>query len=158
SHPAVARNPREPTGGTIHAAIRAMAEHRDIVVIGASAGGVTALRRVLGQLPASLGAAVFIVQHTAAESELDAILQRKSQLPVRWAQHGDRIELGTITIAPPGFHLLLDHEFLRLDTGPRENHARPSINKMFRSAAARFGSRTIGVLLTGMLDDGVIGL
>lgn len=133
---------------------------RDIVVIGCSAGGVEALPRVLHPLPVDLPVAVFIVQHMAPTKTpyLVDILSRATQIPVGWAEQGDRIQRGRIYVAPPDVHLIFTNEHLTLTRGARENHARPSIDKLFRSAAAVHGSRTIGVLLTGMLDDGVAGL
>jgi two-component system, chemotaxis family, protein-glutamate methylesterase/glutaminase len=133
---------------------------RDVIVIGCSAGGVEALPRILQQLPTDLKAAVIIVQHMAATNPLYlvGILERTSRLPVQWAEQGDRIEHGRAIVAPPDAHLLLSEGHVQLTKGARENHARPSIDKLFRSAAAAYGSRVIGILLTGMLDDGVAGL
>lgn len=133
---------------------------RDLVVIGCSAGGVEALPRILQQLSPDLRAAVVIVQHMAMTGSpyLVGILGRTSRMPVAWAEQGDRLERGRVLVAPPDVHLLFAEEHIQLTRGPRENYARPSIDKMFRSAAATHGSRVIGVLLTGMLDDGVAGL
>jgi two-component system chemotaxis response regulator CheB len=133
---------------------------RDIVVIGCSAGGVEALPRVLHQLPPDLQAAVFIVQHLAATNSpyLATILARASKLPVAWAEQGAPIEHGRVLIAPPDVHMLLAEGHVQLTGGARENYARPSIDKLFRSAAATHRARVIGVLLTGMLEDGVSGL
>jgi two-component system chemotaxis response regulator CheB len=133
---------------------------RDIVVIGCSAGGVEALPRIVQQLPPGIEAAILVVQHLAPTSPLYlvSILQRTSQLPVKWAEQGARIERGSIMVAPPDAHLVVSNHHVGLTKGARENHARPSINKLFRSAAAHYGSRVIGVLLTGMLEDGVAGL
>jgi two-component system chemotaxis response regulator CheB len=133
---------------------------RDIVVIGCSAGGVEALPRIVQQLPPDLGAAIFIVQHMAATATpyLVSILARASQLPVVWAEQGGAIEHRRVVVAPPDAHLLLADHHVWLSKAPAESHARPSINKLFRSAAAACGRRVIGVLLTGMLEDGVAGL
>ncbi|HEY0991620.1 MAG TPA: chemotaxis protein CheB [Kofleriaceae bacterium] len=133
---------------------------RDIVVMGCSAGGVEALPRVLQQLSRNLPAALFIVQHMAATSTpyLVGILSRSSPLPVAWAEQGDPVERGRALVCPPDVHLLLAEGHVQLTRGPRENHARPAIDKLFRSAAAAYGSRVIGVLLTGMMGDGVAGL
>lgn len=86
------------------------------------------------------------------------LIQRSSRLPVRWAQDGEPLRKSEVVIAPPGMHLLVDKDSIALSDGPRENHSKPSINRLFRSAAAHRGNATIGVLLTGMLDDGVAGL
>jgi len=133
---------------------------RDTIAIGTSAGGVEALPRVLGPLGTDLRAAVLIVQHLSSVHEpyLVDILRRATALPVVWAEQGARIERGRAYVAPPNTHMMIEGEHVRLTGGPRENHARPSIDRLFRSAAVMRGPRTIGVLLTGMLDDGVAGL
>jgi two-component system chemotaxis response regulator CheB len=134
--------------------------HRDAIVIGASAGGITALRQLLSELGRDVAASYFVVQHLspAAESHLADILQRTSALPVVWAEHGRVAERGHVYVAPPDRHLLVDGERVLVVGGPRENRARPSINRLFRSAAASYARRTVGVLLTGRLDDGTAGL
>ena len=133
---------------------------RDIVVIGCSAGGVEALPRVLQQLPEDLKAALFIVQHMAPTGEryLVGILSRLCRMRVAWAEQGAKIQHGCVIVAPPDLHMMFSDEHISLTGAARENHARPSIDKLFRSAAATHGSRVIGILLTGMLDDGVAGL
>jgi two-component system chemotaxis response regulator CheB len=133
---------------------------RDIVMIGSSAGGVEALPQLLQRLPKDFPAGIFIVQHLSATGRpyLVEILSRTSALPVTWAEQGDRIEHGHVYVAPPDVHMLFTDSHLALNRGARENFSRPSIDKAFRSAAAVHGTRTIGVLLTGMLDDGVAGL
>jgi two-component system chemotaxis response regulator CheB len=133
---------------------------RDTVVIGCSAGGVEALPRVLQQLPGDLPAAVLIVQHMAATPTpyLVDILKRSAPLTVQWAEQGGAIEPSRVLVAPPDVHMLVLDDHVQLARTARENHARPSIDKLFRSAAATRGNRVIGVLLTGMLEDGVSGL
>jgi two-component system chemotaxis response regulator CheB len=133
---------------------------RDIVAIGCSAGGVDALPRILQQLSPDLGAAILIVQHIAPTStpHLAAILGRTSRLSVDWAEQGAQIVPGRVYVAPPDAHLLVTDGHIRLTKGARENHSRPSIDKLFRSVAAEYAGRVVGVLLTGMLDDGVAGL
>ena len=142
------------------AAESAHARMRDIICIGCSAGGVEALPRIIQQLPAELAASVFIVQHMAASDNpyLVDILRRNTRLPIHWAEQGMRSERGHIYVSPPDVHLVFADEHLVLTRTARENHSRPSIDKLFRSAAAVHGSRVIGVLLTGMLHDGVAGL
>jgi two-component system chemotaxis response regulator CheB len=132
-----------------------------VVVIGASAGGITALPRLVRQLPAELPAAVLIVQHLFAEmsSALPEILARAGTLPARHARDGEQIEAGTIYVARPDYHLLLDaNGLIELSHGARENLHRPAIDVLFRSAARAYGRRTVGVLLTGTRDDGAAGL
>lgn len=141
---------------------------RDIVVIGASAGGIAALQTLLGALPADFPAAVFVVLHRSAGPEITLdnqdslpwVLTRCARLPGEAAADGRRIEPGHIYIAPRGIHLLLDRGVMRLESSPPEarSRSRPSIDVLFRSAAQSYGRRAIGVLLTGSLDDGVAGL
>jgi two-component system chemotaxis response regulator CheB len=135
----------------------------DIVVIGASTGGTEALRTVVGGLPAQFPAAVLIVMHIGNhDSILPSLLAGATRLPVRHARDGDLIEPGRILVAPPDLHLLVqrmgDRCHAVLSRGARENHARPAIDPLFRSAAAAYGARAIGVVLTGYLDDGTAGL
>lgn len=134
--------------------------HRDIVVIGASAGGLEALKTILGAIPEDLDAAIFIVLHTANHSGslLPAILSRVSKLPVSHPKDWERFERGRVYIAPPGNHMLVDDGVLRVIAGPRENLHCPAIDPLFRSAAVAYGPRVTGVILTGMLDDGTSGL
>lgn len=137
-----------------------MGEHRDMIVIGASAGGIEALKTLLAQVPATLPATIFIVVHLSAESPglLAQILAYGSQLPVVQATDQAPIQQGYVYVAPPDQHLLLEAGRLRLTHGPKENRFRPAIDPLFRSAAAAFGPRVIGVVLSGMLDDGTAGL
>lgn len=132
----------------------------DIIVVGASSGGLAALRSLVAQLPHDLGAAVFVVQHRHASSDrmLSDLLGREATLPVGQAENGQPIKANTIVVAPPDLHLLLEPDRVRLSRGPRENLARPAIDVLFRSAAVSFGPRTIGVILTGQLNDGAAGL
>ena len=135
-------------------------ETHDIIVIGASAGGVQALRTLVEGLPAGLPAAVLIVLHIPAEppSWLPDILARDSSLPVAHAVNDERILPGRIYIAPSDRHLLIEKNQIKLVHGPKENLHRPSIDALFRSAARWAGSRTIGVILTGARDDGTAGM
>ncbi len=137
-----------------------MSVQRNLVVIGTSAGGVEALPRVIGPLPADFPGAVVVVQHMAEQPQpmLVHIIQRQSKIRVSWAGQGDRLEPGNVYVAPPGSHLMLVDDHVQLLGGPRENFVRPSIDRTMRSAAAKCGPRTVGVLLTGMLDDGVAGM
>ena len=136
-----------------------MATH-DIIVIGASAGGIDALKRLVGQLPADLPAAIFITVHISAHSRsyMPDILARAGSLPVVHPDDGSPIEYGRIYVAPPNRHLLIERGHVHLSGGPKENRHRPAINPLFRSAALAYGPRVIGVILTGTLDDGTAGL
>lgn len=131
-----------------------------LVVMGASAGGVEALSTVVAGLPEDLDAAVLVVLHVASDgySVLPDILRRAGSLPSRHAADGEAIEAGTLYVAPPDHHLLVVDGRLRLDAGPMENMARPSIDRLFTSAAETHGAGVIGVVLSGMLDDGTAGL
>jgi two-component system, chemotaxis family, protein-glutamate methylesterase/glutaminase len=132
---------------------------RDIVVVGASAGGVEALRTLVAGLPEDFPAALFVVLHVPPTSSvLPAILTRAGKLPAEHAHDGDSIEPGRIYVAPPDYHLLLEADVVRLERGPRENGHRPAIDPLFRTAAIRHGERVAGVILSGSLDDGIAGL
>jgi two-component system chemotaxis response regulator CheB len=132
----------------------------DIVVIGTSAGGLKALSAVISVLPADFGAAVFVVQHLAPDkkSYLPKLLGDISDLPVSSPADGETFLPGHVYVAAPDHHLLLNGDRIRVMRGPQENRFRPSIDALFRSAARSFGSRVIGVVLTGYLDDGTVGL
>jgi two-component system chemotaxis response regulator CheB len=130
----------------------------DRIVIGASAGGVEALRLLIRDLPADIPAAVFIVMHVGRESQLAKVLARSGSLPVHEPRGGEDVENGQIYVAGPGAHLLLHDNHILRRRGPRENRTRPAIDPLFRSAAASFGGRVIGVILSGALNDGTAGL
>jgi two-component system, chemotaxis family, protein-glutamate methylesterase/glutaminase len=132
----------------------------DIIVIGASAGGVEALIAVVGALPCDLPAALFVVLHVPPDgtSVLPRILTSAGRLPAAHPRDGDPIEHGRIYVAPPDHHLLVEPGCVRVVRGPRENRYRPAADPLFRSAARAYGSRVIGVVLSGMLDDGSAGM
>jgi two-component system chemotaxis response regulator CheB len=132
----------------------------DVIVIGASAGGIDALMRLVSRFPADLPAAVFVVVHIPSHvrSRLPEILSRKGPLPATHARHGAQIAHGCIYVAPPDFHLILRADSIELSHGPRENYMRPAIDSLFRSAARAFGTRVVGVVLSGTLDDGSTGM
>lgn len=133
---------------------------RDVIVIGASAGGFEALQTLVEGFPAELPAAVFITLHLHERSGsiLPDVLSRAGPLPAANAVHGEAIRAGRIYVAPPDHHLVLKRDHVELSRSPRENLQRPCINIMFRSAAKAYGERVAGVLLTGLLDDGAAGL
>jgi two-component system, chemotaxis family, protein-glutamate methylesterase/glutaminase len=133
---------------------------RDIVVIGASAGGVEAAIQLVQRLPANLHAALFFVIHVPANgtSVLPQILTRKGNLHALHPHDKQAIVHGHIYIAPPDHHLLVKRDMVRITRGPRENGHRPAIDPLFRTAAREYTTRVIGVVLTGMLDDGTAGL
>lgn len=134
--------------------------HHDIVVIGGSAGSLKPLTTIVGALPADLPAAIFVVQHVRPDypSVLPQIVSDSGALPAHHPVDGEPVVHGRIYIAPPDYHLLLDRGHMRVVRGPRENRYRPAIDILFRSAARAYGAAVIGVVLSGMLDDGTIGL
>lgn len=133
---------------------------RSIVVIGASAGGISTLLHIVSALKSDLDAAVFIVQHLAPSSPslLDELLGNKSPLTVCFARDTMSIKPGCIYVAPPDHHLFIEDGFMRLSRGPRINLSRPAIDPLFFSAAVAYQSCVVGVVLSGMLDDGAAGL
>jgi two-component system, chemotaxis family, protein-glutamate methylesterase/glutaminase len=132
----------------------------DIIVIGASVGGVEALPRLIGSLPADLPTSLFVVLHTAPQGPglLPEIIRRIATLPVRHAVDGERIIRERVYIARPDFHLMVKGSHVGVVRGPKENFHRPSIDTLFRTAAESYGTRVAGVVLTGNLDDGTAGL
>lgn len=140
----------------------AQVEHGKIhtVVLGASAGGIEALRQLIAELPADFPAAVCVVLHIAPHGPtvLPQILARAGELPAVQAADGMAAEGGRIHVAPPDCHLLVADGTLRLDHGPRVNGHRPAIDTLFASAARSYGAAAAGVVLSGVLDDGTAGL
>jgi two-component system chemotaxis response regulator CheB len=139
----------------------AAGELMNVIVVGASAGGLDALVRLVSQLPAKLPAAVMVVQHMSADASADVLvsaLQSAAELECSEARNGAPIKAGHIYVAPADQHLLLSGRKMLVTKGARENRSRPGIDPLFRSAAVAHGNRTIGVLLTGQLDDGTAGL
>jgi two-component system chemotaxis response regulator CheB len=136
-----------------------MSNH-DLIAIGGSAGSIEPLKVILAQLPADLPAAVLIVIHVPATSTgiFTTVAAASCAMPVKSAEDGDLIVNGKVYLAPPDHHLLIVKDRLRLGRGPRENLVRPSIDPLMRSAALFYGSRTIGVILSGLMNDGASGL
>jgi two-component system chemotaxis response regulator CheB len=137
-----------------------MAAH-DIIVIGASAGGVTSIQRLLSLLPSDLPAAIFDVLHRLAvrrTDDLADVLAVRASLPARAAVDGERFHHGKVYVAPRDAHLLVERGVIRLERSPKESYSRPSVDVLFRSAALSYGRRVVGVLLTGILSEGTVGL
>jgi len=132
----------------------------DIIVIGASAGGISALSKLVAQLPRAFAASIFVTLHIPehTRSALPKILSQKGHLPALNPLQGETIQRGRIYVAPPDRHMLIKRGFVYLVRGPRENGARPSVDPMFRTAARAYGKRVVGVILSGALDDGTAGL
>ncbi|MDB5096764.1 MAG: CheB methylesterase [Cyanobacteria bacterium RYN_339] len=133
----------------------------DIVVLGTSAGGLDALDMVVGDLPSGLPATIFLVQHLSAEASGEAVLHRlrkHKHFKCKLGRDGEAFERGVIYLAPSDNHMLVKASTLLVTKGARENRSRPAVDPLFRSAAVNHRSRVIGVVLTGMLDDGTAGL
>jgi two-component system, chemotaxis family, protein-glutamate methylesterase/glutaminase len=132
---------------------------RDIVVIGGSAGAIEAVSRVVHGLPGDFPAAVFVIVHfpVSASSVLPRILSRAGPLPASHARDGEPIHQGRVYVAPPDYHMTLQHGTVHLSRGPKENGHRPAVDPLFRSAAQSYGQRVVGVLLSGNLNDGTAG-
>jgi two-component system chemotaxis response regulator CheB len=133
---------------------------RDIVVVGASAGGIEGVVEIARRLPADFPGALFVVVHFpgSVTSTLPRILSRAGPLPARHAIDGEQVHPGMFYVAPPDSHLIILDGHLRLSRGPKENGSRPAIDPLFRSAARSYGSRVVGVVLSGNLKDGTAGL
>lgn len=133
---------------------------RDVIVIGASAGGVEALIQLFERLPADLPAAIATVIHRSPlySLKLDQVLGRRARLPVVEPSHEYPVKQGAIYLAPRDHHLTFANEHFNLDRGPKEHHTRPAVDPLFQSAAALYGQRVVGVVLTGGGDDGASGM
>ena len=134
--------------------------NRDIMTIGASAGGVETLMKLVAGLPEDLPASIFIVQHLSPEapSARAEILASRGPLRVQTAEDRREFERGAIYVAPPDRHLMIDRSYMYLTRGPHENHTRPAVDPLFRSAAVVHGPHVVGVVLSGTLDAGTSGL
>jgi len=138
-----------------------MSTPKFVIVVGASAGGLNALSEFVGQLKTGMDAAVFIVMHLSRTSISDFLFHQLgplTDLKCEIATEGASIKKDHIYIATPNLHLLVKKDKIILGRGPEENRWRPSIDVLFRSAAAAYSTRTIGVVLTGLLDDGTTGM
>jgi two-component system chemotaxis response regulator CheB len=136
-------------------------ENKRVVVIGTSAGGLSALRSLVSQLPADFMAAIFIVQHMSPSSSGDILvraLQNSARLRCKLAEDQQTFGKGDVLVAPPDHHLLLKKGHVLVTKGARENRSRPAVDSLFRSAAVAYGRQAIGILLTGNLDDGTAGM
>jgi two-component system chemotaxis response regulator CheB len=133
---------------------------RNIIVIGASAGGFDALKSLVGKLPSDLQASIFIVWHMSPDVHgvLPQVLNRAETIHAAHARDGESIEPNRIYVAPPDHHLLVEQGRVRVTRGPKENRFRPAVDPLFRSAAYAYGAQVIGVILSGALDDGTAGL
>jgi len=136
-----------------------MPQH-DIITIGASVGGIHAVKEIVSTFPENLPAAVFVVIHTTEDNpgRLPPLLNRVSKIPVLYAVNDTPVLNGRVYLARPGQHLVIDRNRIKLNNAARENRHRPAVDVLFRTAAQAYGSRVVGVVLTGNLDDGALGL
>jgi two-component system chemotaxis response regulator CheB len=138
-----------------------MKKPRNIIVIGASAGGLPAIQQVAAGLSGQMDIAVLVVLHVSRKSNGDNIarvFQRHTSLNCRMAKDGEPIERGCLYVARPDHHLMIKDDLIQVTQGPHENRYRPSVDMLFRSAAVYFGHKVIGVILTGLLEDGTSGM
>jgi two-component system chemotaxis response regulator CheB len=134
---------------------------RNIITIGASAGGLSAVSKLLAKLPADLDAAVFIVIHLGKAAIVDVVLNmlgKNSALSISVPEDGTPINTGQVYLAPSDSHMMLEKGHILIKQGAKENHWRPSIDVLFRTAAAAYDSCVTGIILTGLLDDGTSGM
>src|SRR4051812_1999841 len=157
--PAEKKKARPPPAPQAIAQSRMDPSWSHLVVIGASAGGVTALLDISSRLPRFFAAPICIVQHVGNNpSLLPELLRYRGSNHALHVEDGQRLSSGTLHVAPPDHHVLVQGNTLWLTHGPKENHARPAIDPLFRTAALSWGPRVIGVILTGQMDDGSAGL
>jgi two-component system chemotaxis response regulator CheB len=132
----------------------------NVIVIGASAGGVSAVRTLLNRVPAHIPAAIFVVVHTSPDGPgmLATVLDRATELTVVTPEDGIAARHGHVYVAPPDYHLIIDGAHVRLTRGPREHRFRPAVDPLFRTAAEHYGARAIGIVLSGNMADGTHGL
>jgi len=133
----------------------------DAVVIGASAGGIVALKHILKRLPGAFPCPILIVQHLPelANSGLPAVLGWGTLLATKFAAHGERLRAGTVFVAPPGAHLVVGgNRRLQSENGPKVQFSRPAVDRLFETAAATFRDRVMGIILSGMGTDGARGV
>ena len=133
---------------------------KNIIVIGASAGGIAPVRTLLSKFPKTVPAALFVVVHTSPDGPgmLATVLNRATELSVVDPENGMVIRDGCVYVAPPDYHLVIDGQHVRLTHGPREHRFRPAVDPLFRTAATHYGERVIGVVLSGHMADGTHGL
>jgi two-component system, chemotaxis family, protein-glutamate methylesterase/glutaminase len=137
-----------------------LADHQRVVVIGASAGGLEAIKKLIQSLPSDFSAPIFIVWHMSPDIQgiIPRVLNNLNAIYAANAYDGEPIQQNRIYFAPPDRHMLIEEGVVRLSQGPKENHFRPAVDPLFRSAAYVFGNRVIGIILSGSLDDGTAGL
>jgi two-component system chemotaxis response regulator CheB len=132
----------------------------ELIVIGASWGGLNAVGEILAALPESFSCAVVVAQHRRAETRdgLASLLALRTRLPVVDVEDKNPIDPGRVYLAPPDYHLLIEPGYFSLSVDERVHYARPSVDVLFESAADAYRERVIGVILTGANEDGAAGL
>lgn len=147
-------------GYTNHSENHHLPENHRIIVIGASTGGLDAIKKLVAFLPADFPIPIFIVWHMASEVQgiMPHTLNKLNTIHAAHATDKEVIKPNRIYVAPPDHHLLIEDGVMRLSHGPKENHFRPAVDPLFRSAAYTYGKRVIGIILSGGLDDGTAGL
>ncbi|MEC4803275.1 MAG: chemotaxis protein CheB [Jaaginema sp. PMC 1079.18] len=132
----------------------------NVVVIGASAGGFNALKHLFTNLPGNIEASFFVVLHLSPDSpsHLATLLNNVSPLTIKNPEDGEKIQKRFVYVAPPDYHLLVKEGYIRLYHGPHENRHRPAVDPLFRSAAVAYDRQVLGIILSGLLDDGSSGL
>jgi two-component system chemotaxis response regulator CheB len=135
-------------------------DNRNIIVIGASAGGFNAIQGLIKELPPDFNASIFIVWHMAPDVTgiLPRVINKQQTMPAFHPKDREPIAAGRVYVAPPDHHMIIDKNEIRITRGPKENRFRPAIDPLFRSAAYHYGPRVVGIILSGALDDGSAGL
>lgn len=130
------------------------------IAVGASAGGVESLSKWISKVSPEIGSAIFVTMHfpQTSTSMLPHILERAGRLPAKHATDGEHVKHGVVYVAPPGSHLLIQEGIARLSKGPKENGHRPAIDPLFRSIGHCYGEESMGIILSGLLDDGAVGM
>lgn len=148
------------SGDTDHSTSLVLTDKHHIIAIGASTGGLEAIKQLITGLPPDFGPPIFIVWHMAPEVQgiIPGLLNKLNTIYAAHAIDGETISPNRIYVAPPDHHLLIEEGMVRLSRGPKENHFRPAVDPLFRSAAYTYGNRVIGIVLSGALDDGTAGL
>lgn len=143
-----------------HSENQHLAPDKRIIVIGASTGGLDAIKRLITDLPPDFDIPIFIVWHMGTEGQgvMPSVLNKLNKIYAAHAVDGETIMQNRIYVAPPDHHLLIEDSLIRLSRGPKENHFRPAVDPLFRSASYHYGQRVIGIVLSGALDDGTAGL
>lgn len=138
-----------------------MNDIKNVILIGASAGGFNAIIQLVKKIPANIPAAIFVIMHLGKQSMPEVIVQqleKVTRFTCSIPTNGIKIKAGHLYLAPKDSHMLVTRGVIHITKGPHENRWRPSIDVLFRSAAAAYDSKVIGIVLSGMMDDGTSGM